>query len=493
MKLYRLAALLAAAALLLSGCGYIILENYETRGTASAATDPVFPELTLAPKPVIPAVFEGRREPRTDEAKARLEALYSVDLSSADVLVAVSTDADDSLFGDEEDPFTEYYAMRNELVTGKYGFSITVIRESSETMRAGLAASIGSGGGSYYSDVIEAPAALSGSFAVSGLLMNLRKLPFYEIPSSGFESCGVYGTSCYFDISPATEGYASRPALYLNTSLAGRELSDRLALAAINGSFDFDGLLGAVAEASLPDGTDGLAVSFGNAGYAGIADIAAARLGISFTERVSGYPTVTFVDSGGAERLTSLLMSLREISLINNPVEGSDPALDAFREGRALFYVGKLSDIAVGLKNEKVSWEILPIPQGDGPVSYTLSSPDRAVFTVPANNRRTESTSMFLSGVGAASGNWIADYYANYCLDSGLFRENNSYFTLLSLIDDPVYFDFVYICGDECKSLREATVLAARICALSGTPVADTASPLLADLAKAIKKISLKQ
>lgn len=496
MKLIRLSALLAAALLLLCGCGYIIIEDYETRGSLTSGPEPYLPsELTLAPAETLPGQEAVLREPRTEEAKARLESVYFTDLTNSNLLIAVSTDADDSLFSDETDPFFDFYSIRNEWVTDRYGFALTVMKNSPDQMRAGLAASVKSGGvdSDYYADIIEADAKMSGSLAVAGLLMNLKKLPFYEIPSEGYEACGIYGTSCYFDISEATAGYSQRPALYMNTSLAGRELSDQISVSAIRGSFGFEELLSAVADAALPENCAGLCVSFGDAGYAGIGDIAAARLGISFTGRVSGYPAVTYVSSGEAAELSSLLTLLREISLITEPSADGDPAFDAFREEKALFYVGRLSDIATSLRNEKVRWQVLPLPSGKAGTCCTLSAENRAVLTVPSNNRRIEATALFLESVGAATGGWIGDMYANRCLESSLFRNNNSYFTLLALIDEPVCFDFVYICGDECKNLSEATVLAARTCAISGTPVEDIASPLLADLAKAIKKISLKQ
>jgi len=645
MKLLKTIACLLASVILMSGCGFILVEDWETAdpsATTVAKVDPDKPVLT--PPETIPEATAEQKPSRRSEAEAALEKLYVLDLSGTELIIAVNTDGDDTLFSSSDDPFYSFYDIRNGMVTGKYGLKIVVMSSDSTTMRADLAASVKAGSDSaYYSDVIEAPAAFAGSLAVSGLLMNLRKLPYYTVSTEGISACGNYGNYCFFDISESTRAWSTRPVLYLNTSLAGRELTSQLTQAVLNGGYDFEFFLSAVSSASLPDGKYGLTVDYGETGYAAVGEIIAARSGVKFTTVVNGYPNASFTAEGGAEKLTSLIGSIMQLTYVpgaaqpdapedtgstaettgtaesgaslpgstdttaaspetaatpvfqtsgeipaqsadattaaleaadtnaaatgdttsvatgsdtqpaettgigseasdtgssaeistaftdpdviepedpdpeeedpdEDPPETTPPVTTApvtmpvytpvevdpdtpagqFISGNSLFHLGQLGDIAGVLRGQTVRWTVLPLPAESSDVqAYSPASANKAVLCVPANNKRTEQTGIYLSATAAASGNWIGDEYANYCLTYGFLRDNDSYFTLCAIIDEPEYFDFAYLYGAHVANLDAATYLALRKCATEGTPVEETALPLITKLNTALKKLRL--
>ncbi|MCQ2427062.1 MAG: hypothetical protein MJ137_01495 [Clostridia bacterium] len=502
METVKIAARLIAAVLLFSGCGLILIEDWETRGpnTGNALSAPTVP--TLSPPETLPGPAFDPRPSRRGEAEEALEKLYLIDLSGPGLIIAVNTDGDDILFSSEDDPFSNFYSARNNMVTDRYNLRLTVMSMATDDMRSSLKASVKSGAdGDYYSDVIELPAAVAGEFAISGLLMNLRKLPYYNLPSEGMAACGSYGTYCFFDLSETTRSWSLRPVLYMNTSMAARDTVSEVTKAARNGSFDFDCMLKAVKDSELPDGAYGISAEYGDIGCSVMGELAAVRSGLSLTSVAGGYPAVTYVTGDTAAQLSDLIALLMKNVYVPSVSEPTDTGVaaqsssaspfDCFCESRSLFHVGRLRDIAGSLKDRKVRWTALPLPKVSASQDsvYTLASPGKSVLCAPANNKRTEQTGIFLSASAAASGNWIGDDYANFCLNEGYFRDNDSYFTLLSFIDEPEYFDFSYIFGSQVANLDAATYAALRKCASEGTPLSESSVPLITKLNAALKKL----
>ena len=497
MRPKHIAALLLTASLCLAGgCGYILVEYVEeTKPAASSGTSAPSGTLPVPEGGSVPADrIAEPLAPRTESAEAALDALYSADIRNAAVIAAMPESAEDTLLGNENDPFCDIYGKRNGMIEKKYGCSIFTRRVPDEGFDAALAASVKAGGSddTYFADIMLLLPEHAGRLAVSGMLTDLRKLPFYTVMTDGPEGAGMYRAVNFFDISGATAGYSSRPVLYFSRDIAGEKGSAGLYSAALGQKFTFDYFTGFAKETlSSADGEAfALAVDAGDAANAFefTGDIALIRSGLDFVSGGNGaYPALTEFYADG--ELSSTIISLSSLCEGSSREAGGNFAL--FEEGKVLFYIGKVSDITGGLATGKVPYGILPLPYLSDPSVYAPAGPGGAALCVPSNNARFDLTGIILSSLRAASGIWMGDEFANMCCGVYL-RDNDSYYTLRELLAEPVYYDFSYFLGGSCAGLDEATYLAVRKCAADGTPLSETSGALAAKVNGNLKKAGLK-
>lgn len=477
--------LCSLAAVFLSGCGLIFINRTGADESSVPVSDST-PALTDAPSPVTTAKTPDIVDfsSRIDKAQEALDGLYDVDVSSYDLMFCAAAEADNTISPGESSPIYAACNLRNKMVFEKYECGFFNFTLPLEQLTAELSASVKSGADKdYFADVLLLPESSAVSLLNAGLLMDLRRLPFYTVSTTGNAGAGNYISSNYFDISAAGEDPAAFYALYFNRSLAGSELTDSLYNAARSKTLTWETIITA-AKTYIPAASDpvGASVSFGDSDSLGyLADIVCIRSGMDFMTDSSGtVPAISWNDVNSA----AMTAALSEIALLL----GKEPAsAESFAEGKTLFRFAPLSDI-LKLYDKKVEWGLLPLPESVGSAPAMVTSSSRNVLCVPANNSRTELTGLLLTAFDVASKDWIRDQFAVICVERYM-RDNASCLNLKAILEGEIYRDFSYIFSPSVAKLADATFGAAENCLINGTPIADSVKAVRATVEKNLKKV----
>ncbi len=518
MKSKKILALLACVSVLmpaLCSCQFVYVTSSEESAAATSrlaveTRDISIPEDT---EPEISGIKYSDLTTRWSDAEAAVKSLYAQDLTGYSFMCVVAEEADNTLLCEETDAMYYSCAKRNALVTDYYKNSFYVRTSSLAEIKTELAASIKAGTGTgYYADMLEVPALGAGALAVSGLLMNLRSLPFYTVNSDSFS---LYGTKLYFDDSRACENVSSYYCLFFNRSLTGDAVASSLYSAALNGNFTFEALITAAKECYVGSEVATLGID-GN--MSDLGELAFIRSGYKYTVASEKYPVLadTVANASKLDSLFEAILSLSSIrqnpeiaegtvvsstavdvatvgsASIDVTINPSSPALqgrktpfELFKEGSELFYIGTLDDIAA-LSEERITWGLLPLP-AEASTALNVSK-KRSVFCVCANNARLEMTGLMLTALDAVSTEWIGDEFLVNAAQNHL-RDNDSYYTLSRILGRRSFVDFAWLYGSSVKDLDASTYLAVRSAVASGPSVSSSAIPLEESVNSAIKKL----
>lgn len=465
------------------GCGLIFITR--TGADESAPVSDSSPALTDAPTPVttakVPDIVDFSS--RIEKAQEALDDLYDVDVSSYDLMLCAAAEADNTISPGESSPIYAACSLRNKMVFEKYECGFFNFTLPLEQLTAELSASVRSGADKdYFADILLLPESSAVSLRNAGLLMDLRRLPFYTVSTTGNAGAGNYISSNYFDISAAGEDPASFYALFFNRTLAGNELTDSLYKAAREKNLTWETFLTAVRSYPSDASLDNVCVSIGDSDAPEyLADIVCIRSGVDFMTDSSGsVPGISWNDENSA----SVTATLTELSALLGKETAS---AESFAEGKTLFRFAPLSDI-LKLYDKKVEWGLLPLPESADGAPAAVTSSSRNVLCVPANNSRTELTGLLLTAFDVASKDWIRDQFALICVERYM-RDNASCLNLKSILEDEIYRDFSYIFSPSVAKLSDATFGAAENCLLTGTPIADSVKAVRATVEKNLKKV----
>lgn len=483
MRIKRLvcsALLCCILAPLCAGCGILVLNR------TGSGTSP-FPELPTVPppeetsalpeptRPVIPAekVFTDR----VDEAKQRLETIFTLDLTGFDLMAAVADGTPDTISPGEEEPSYAARSERNRMTAEKlhcgfYSFSAPV-----SGMKEELKVSVKSGtDAAYYADVLLLPAHEAAAFYTEGLILDLRRLPFYEVKTEkndGFAGVGTRGKSSWFDTSTVVDDYEGICAVYFDRSAVGEAQTRALYEAALSGSFGWESFFMAVTNlgAAHPDRA---ALSFGgNADAAGgsaeaLSELAAVSLGIRFVDASGDKPMLALTEEKAA-LLDDLLTRLAAVKIRSC----ADAAQSVFAASGSIFHIGPLAEMTSPALSS-VSWGLLPLPSAaDAPVALRRSAP---VLAVTANNTRTEQTGLTLTALDAASGVWLRDRYLKTAAEKYL-RDNASIRVLEQILAREGFRDAAPLWAPLCEHLAGATYEAVHTAFTSEPPLWELIAP----------------
>lgn len=496
MKLTKTAV--AFVCLLLSlwlfcGCGLIIYtEENAAKTTAptnqgAMTTAPAYTGGTLPPAAQLtdPALKE--------QAKDRLDKVFYMDMSGSTVLVAVADETVSTIVQDENAPLYTAYNERNKMLTEKLGCDFLTVSASVDQMMTELKASINSGSGTaYYADLLLVPSSHAAFFAASGLILDMRSLPFYTAVSDGNRGAGYYNGKSFFDLGSATESPELVYALYFNRDMVEDEGAEQLYAAARDGSLTFDYFLAFAESIAISDGEYALSVGGAHDDASFLGDIAAIRGGIDFVSGKSGgYPQISY--SSSALEAVDTLVGLLHGANVYMPTPATEESAtsaktgaEIFAEGKSLFHMGTLSEMS-SFYNKKTAWGVLPLPTLGGE-PYAVASQDRGVLCVSANNSRPDVMGVLLPALDAASGEWIDGEYAAYCAENYI-RDNDSFHMIKKILAEEIYADFSYLHQGNCKDLDAATFGAFRDAILAGSTPSESINAVLKDVNKALKKI----
>ena len=484
---------LVLAVCLFSGCGLIIYTEEHTAKTTAPSDQGAMTTAPAYTAGEIPPAAELIDPSLKEQAKDRLDKAFYMDMSGATVIVAVADETANTFSQDENEPLHSAYKERNKMLTDKLGCDLLVLNASVEQMVADLSASIKSGSNtSYYSDLLLIPSTHAAFFAASGLILDLRSLPFYTATTDGNKGAGYYNGKSFFDLGSVTESPELVYALYFNRDIIGADGADELYAAARDGSITFDYFLAFYERVSVSGGLHALSVGGTHDDTSFLGDIAAIRGGIDFVSGKSGgYPQISY-SSSALSAVDALVALLNESALyLPSAPEGEGaPAAktgaEIFAEGKSLFHMGTLSEMS-SFYNKKTTWGVLPLPTLNGE-PYAVASQDRGVLCISANNRRPDVMGVLLPALDAASGEWIDGEYAAYCAENYI-RDNDSFHMIKKILADEIYADFSYLHYGNCKNLDAATFGAFRTAVLNGSTPSKNINAVLKDVNKALKKI----
>jgi hypothetical protein len=484
---------LLLALCLFSGCGLIVYtEEHAEKTTAPSNQGPMTTAPTYTADTIPPAA--QLTDPKLKEqAKERLDKVFYMDMTGSTVLVAVADETANTFSQGENAPLYSAYKERNKMLADKLGCEFIVVNTSVEQMAADLSASIKSGSNtSYYSDLLLIPSTHAAFFAASGLILDLRSLPFYTATTDGNKGAGYYNGKSFFDIGSVTESPELVYALYFNRDMTEADGAEELYAAARDGSLTFDYFLAFSERISVSGGSHSLSVGGAHDDASFLGDIAAIRGGVDFVSGKSGgYPQISH-SSSALDAVDALVALLRETSLyLPSAPEGEGaPAAktgaEIFAEGKSLFHMGTLSEMS-SFYNKKTAWGVLPLPTLGGE-PYAVASQDRGVLCVSANNQRPDAMGVLLPALDAASGEWIDGEYAAYCAENYI-RDNDSFHMIKKILSEEIYADFSYLHYENCKNLDAAAFGAFRTAVLNGSTPSENINAVLKDVNKALKKI----
>lgn len=492
------AALAAFILAQLCGCSLFIIETEESGVPGTQTGSPQTSEETVPLTEPDDTVPSGQRFPELDvdysECFAKLQEMRDDDFSSFTLQIRIS-DACNDVIGGSDDFLTEYCELRNKIVADKFStrdFLIGV--QSEETVKNDLSASVKAGTGSfnYFSDLLIVPDRTAGSLAAAGLLMNLRKLPFYESPTGGSAAAGMNVNSCFVHVSGLTDDIVGTSVLYFNRSIAGEQLSKDMYSKALSDGFTFGYLLTCIA--GLPGKTAeyDISLSYGTYGIDFLADAAAIRSGFVLAVNEAGKnPVLAVHEESETAAMTELLGKLGKLRLFEADAE--DPETEAYAKfvaGKSAFHLGTVKDIQ-NIYKERIAWGILPLPYSDGMAGRTENAQyARPVVTVPSNNTKATFTGVMLNALDIATGKWIGEGFANKCIEFRL-GDNDSFYVLRKILSDGTYCDFARIYVDSVKGFDEVCYGALRDCIRNGTDFAakvETNRKTVDNLLKNLKK-----
>ncbi len=377
----------------------------QTTVLSAPETDPPIDVTSQAPTVIPePYVWDIPKE----EAEKRLNAQVDLSFKDSTLFIVDGTKAFSSALIENND-YSEALYERNNMITEKYGFKITVSTMDNATMFEDFKATVSSG--NTYCDLLSVPAHSVGLYITSGLVVNQRSLAFFDSKETnapdGFKGCNVAGNDVYFSCGYSTLTPSDLTSLYFNKSIL-EKLNVDLYEEILSGRFTIERYreLVVLTQSSVVIANDidlplisleATGTSLLDTGY-----------GINVT--LSG-DKVSKAISDSSRYLSSLFFSQKETT------EEKDD-YDIFCSNEALFRIGTLADME-NLYEQKVFWGLSPLPCAEEGAEYTTPvNSSIACLMIPKNTTKSELTSIAINALNAASYEWLCSsaglYYSKY-------------------------------------------------------------------------------
>lgn len=471
----RGAALLILLSMMITAftsCGVIIINKPETEPPATTVTPDTEPSPdqtgsvtegeSTTEAPLETEAPDVETEPpkqvtfpsRIEEAEERLENLgESISISDFHLIYAAADNTVDVIFSDEESPLYAARTKRNAMIEEKYSSIVRTIYEgkvTSDKLYEDVLVAVSSGSVTeYYLDLLVLTPADACKFLAKGLLKDMRSLPFYDVNEGPHG--GNVGMTRYFDLGAGADAPECLYAIYFNRTLVGADNAKMLYDAALDGKMTWEMLL--TVSSSISERTADMAVEGGNNTLPG--ELAVYLEGYEFiSKNTDGVPKITMSDVTALE-VDALIESISKLNFYT-PAQDSVSSRDKFTEGKVPFYLGTLSEM-FELYDDPVEWGLLTLPSEKDLGAF---SDNRPVLCIPATNSRLEQTSIWLTALNAASGDWIRDQYRSVA-NLDYIRDNNSCLTLNKILSQKTEFAFERTFAGYYAGLKNATYGAA--------------------------------
>ncbi len=358
--------------------------------------------------------------------------------------------------------FTRMVYERNRRVEEFYNVSIITSEQSADTILTEMKQAAVSD--SYYTDLMMIPLYMTGQFRLSGLLHNLRSLPFLDLSAPYFHSESVAMTSAGYE-TYGVSGFATLnptafSAIFFNSDMvteAGLELPYSLVK---DRTWTWERFFEYTSAVTAPNGTEGTGIITVGAerNASRLADLIFISCGNTFINAASKQtPKIAFTKESAAYAVSAANRILTDSAA---KIDADGNGMGQFAEGNMLFLCEYLSAIPT-LTDSAANWGIVPLPlQQENDLYRTLISNNELILTVPANHTDGEFAGLVLSALNAASYGYLYEEYVNYTLAYHL-RDNTSA-DMLEIILDTAAFDFALAFGNSYPSLAQGTYVLIR-------------------------------
>ncbi len=437
-------ALFLSAALLLSGCGIVIIESpADTDGGKSTAAIQTPSELSPVETTGTVTKIDNTAAHKV-AAEAHLAAIPAEDYEGASFFItAPRTDVIDPL--DIADSYSLAKHKRNQTVEAGWNINLVTTNVEEGNFAALVRESVLAE--EYYSDLMMIPQYLMGTFLADGSLMNLRSLPFLDLSKEYFDQSSIeaaaVGNAVYGAAGPASFEESTLTAVFFNRDLF---TVNQLALpydSVYDGTWTWDTFFAFSQTVSSINGENGTAYSAYATQYAAemLPSVLFFSAGSRFVQMGDTAPVIAYseADATAASYIQTLFQNA-------NMYKYTADGMSHFHKGNSLFLLDRLY-LMTWMINGTHSWGILPMPKASAEQTDYISLADECVlfFATPKNNLHAARTSYILSALNAASYGVISDAYVTYAMHHVL-RDNDSANMLEILINTRTY-DFAFSFG----------------------------------------------
>ena len=453
--------LLFAVFLNFTGCGLIVI-NYDKINGVDSTDDP---KNSVTDDSVTNDITDGTMAPPPEVTQIDYAEIISDNLEDAPdkdyggATFKIVT-PDPTIFdpGSGLDFLSEAVSERNRLVGEKHSVSIitTVVEydnlfnEVSTSVKAGM----------YFSDLLMLPQHEIGSFAASGLLLNLGMMAELDysgdyLNKSSIEACAG-GTEAY-----ALAGYASLhpyslSAVYFNKELCKAGGYDMYSLVR-SGEWTWDKFFEVSSVSASVDGHFSWGTSLGDEVYDAVFFSGGHKM-VNSGRLIQ--PTLGF----DAESTVWITDVLKKLYADPAALRSSEEALSKFADGSGYFLIDSLS-VMPNLSGSAAEWGILPLPKSPETDNYTtLSDKNSLMFTCPASVATPDKSAHILMSLNAASKDSLREAYISF-FQYNYLRDNDSANMLEVILESAVY-NFPYTYGTFHPDIANATYELIRECAM---------------------------
>ena len=445
----------------LTGCGLVVI-NYDkfSDTKAPAENSDISANETEEPE----TTFEPVKNDYTQKIKENLSTIPDTKYQST-VFKIVSPDTS-SLNPDGGLEFiSEAAHERNQKVSAKHSVSIVSAKVDYTALYEDVNTAVNSG--MYYSDLLMLPQNMVGSFAVNGLLLNLRSMPNLDFEASYFNQSSVSAGAAGFN-SYAIAGYASiypysLPAVFFNKAMCDAAGVEMYTLVE-TGEWTWDKFFTISSSAATTQGV----FSWGTANLGdGVYESAFVSCGLNIVDSgVMKVPSLAFdaESSANAQRILKTMYS--DLGSVHHNVK----TIEFLSNGWGYFLIDNLATMTQ-LRGASSAWGIAPMPKYSAQDQYrSLAGSDSLMFTCPITVSTAEKSATILKSLNAASEGIIKDGYIGY-IQYNYLRDNNSA-NMLDYIFDNIIYDFSYTYSNLYTEIGFGTYDLIRTAALPGEDIA---------------------
>lgn len=411
-RFLMLIALVTSAALTLSSCGIIIINDTSDPSDTTKPSDTTNSSGTPADTTTGEKINQSPTLDYITLSKEYLDALGEIDLGGRNVVIA---GVNAETFGGVNQ---EMVATIMGLNLGKRNTSFETATNSKlvysemaeDILYDELLAAVQAG--EYYADLVVIPQELLGKYVVDGLLYDISQLncdysnqPYFDY--TAIQKTG--GSKLYGLIGDATNNPDYLYATYFNKEIIKNAGLDSPYALVNRGQWTLDKLIEYTATiAGSEHGIEG----FVSQGFSGnhYADTFFFAGNYSLVTNAYGNVPVITTPTDAAE---ALVKKIRDMTKSKTTFLTGEDAEKLFTEGKMAFYTAPMSRSSA-LASIESDWGLVPVPktEADQNAFRSIADPSMPVLAVPANVKNVEETSKIVSAYFASSLNFLKSAYA---------------------------------------------------------------------------------
>lgn len=344
----------------------------------------------------------------------------------------------------------------------------------------------------YYTDLLAIPQYNLGVFYASGLLMNIKNLPYISLTSPYFNQSSVDAASGGFGVYGVSGEAVFNPnrmaGIYMNKNLI-REAEIELPYQSVyDGTWTWETLysISSQVTSSLNSdtGTENIHSITSMLNDETTSNLIFSSSGEKYmSSKAMSIPSVGFSAESVSKQIDTITIYLNDGNRYSGDEQSS---LAQFNNGNSVFMIARMY-VMSWMTNSKTDWGVLPLPKkSEEQQGYnTLADSNALMFSVPSNSNNVDAASVILQAMNAASYKQITDKFITYYMNS-VVRDNDTV-NMLEIIMDTQVFDFALMFGNAYSSVKDGTVSAVYRAA-NGESISDIYNANYSSVTEAMKK-----